>query len=73
MLQQQTFLEKCETWMEFLVETEQKLASEISGSYQLLLEQQRVHEASCNERNVEIMNFILTCGFWTVALRTIIM
>uniref|UniRef100_A0ACB8GBS4 Nesprin-1 n=1 Tax=Sphaerodactylus townsendi TaxID=933632 RepID=A0ACB8GBS4_9SAUR len=44
MLQQQTFLEKCETWMEFLVETEQKLAVEISGSYQLLLEQQRAHE-----------------------------
>ncbi|XP_061480140.1 nesprin-1 isoform X3 [Rhineura floridana] len=44
MLQQQTFLEKCETWMEFLVQTEQKLAAEISGNYQLLLEQQRAHE-----------------------------
>ncbi|XP_077205606.1 nesprin-1 isoform X11 [Paroedura picta] len=44
MLQHQTFLEKCETWMEFLVQTEQKLAVEISGSYQLLLEQQRAHE-----------------------------
>uniref|UniRef100_A0A8C6V408 KASH domain-containing protein n=1 Tax=Naja naja TaxID=35670 RepID=A0A8C6V408_NAJNA len=44
MLQQQTFLEKCETWMEFLVQTEQKLAAEISGNYQILLEQQRAHE-----------------------------
>ncbi|XP_070812770.1 nesprin-1-like, partial [Pituophis catenifer annectens] len=44
LLQQQTFLEKCETWMEFLVQTEQKLAAEISGNYQLLLEQQRAHE-----------------------------
>lgn len=30
--------------MEFLVQTEQKLAAEISGNYQLLLEQQRAHE-----------------------------
>ncbi|XP_022415225.1 nesprin-1 isoform X17 [Delphinapterus leucas] len=44
LLQHQTFLEKCETWMEFLVQTEQKLAVEISGNYQHLLEQQRAHE-----------------------------
>ncbi|KAG8444139.1 hypothetical protein GDO86_009355 [Hymenochirus boettgeri] len=44
LLQHQTFLEKCETWMEFLIETEQKLAVEISGNYQNLLEQQRAHE-----------------------------
>ncbi|GCB70645.1 hypothetical protein scyTo_0005735, partial [Scyliorhinus torazame] len=44
LLQHQTFLEKCETWMEFLVQTEQKLAVEISGNYQNLLEQQRAHE-----------------------------
>ncbi|XP_062912353.1 nesprin-1 isoform X15 [Mobula hypostoma] len=44
LLQHQTFLEKCETWMEFLVHTEQKLAVEISGNYQNLLEQQRAHE-----------------------------
>ncbi|XP_038195664.1 nesprin-1 isoform X2 [Arvicola amphibius] len=44
LLQHQTFLEKCETWMEFLVQTEQKLAAEISGNYQHLLEQQRAHE-----------------------------
>ncbi|XP_044527655.1 nesprin-1 isoform X1 [Gracilinanus agilis] len=44
LLQHQTFLEKCETWMEFLVQTEQKLAVEISGNYQRLLEQQRAHE-----------------------------
>ncbi|XP_052606910.1 nesprin-1 isoform X17 [Peromyscus californicus insignis] len=44
LLQHQTFLEKCETWMEFLVQTEQKLAVEISGNYQQLLEQQRAHE-----------------------------
>ncbi|KAM7172376.1 nesprin-1 isoform 3-T4 [Macrochelys suwanniensis] len=46
LLQHQTFLEKCESWMEFLVQTEQKLAAEISGNYQTLLEQQRAHEAS---------------------------
>ncbi|XP_037675695.1 nesprin-1 isoform X12 [Choloepus didactylus] len=44
LLQHQTFLEKCETWMEFLLQTEQKLAVEISGNYQHLLEQQRAHE-----------------------------
>ncbi|XP_073726049.1 nesprin-1 isoform X5 [Misgurnus anguillicaudatus] len=44
LLQQQTFLEKCETWMEFLVQTEEKLAVEISGNFQSLLEQQRTHE-----------------------------
>ncbi|KAM4866179.1 nesprin-1 isoform 1-T1 [Thomomys bottae] len=44
LLQHQTFLEKCETWMEFLVQTEQKLAVEISGNFQHLLEQQRAHE-----------------------------
>ncbi|XP_075410476.1 nesprin-1-like isoform X2 [Tenrec ecaudatus] len=44
LLQHQTFLEKCETWMEFLVQTEQKLAVEIPGNYQHLLEQQRAHE-----------------------------
>lgn len=32
--------------MEFLVQTEQKLAVEISGNYQHLLEQQRAHEVS---------------------------
>ncbi|XP_045574102.1 nesprin-1 isoform X3 [Salmo salar] len=44
LLQQQTFLEKCETWMEFLVQTEEKLAVGISGNYQSLMEQQRAHE-----------------------------
>uniref|UniRef100_A0A4W5PDW6 Spectrin repeat containing, nuclear envelope 1b n=1 Tax=Hucho hucho TaxID=62062 RepID=A0A4W5PDW6_9TELE len=44
LLQQQTFLEKCETWMEFLVQTEEKLAVGISGNYQSLIEQQRAHE-----------------------------
>ncbi|XP_068533197.1 nesprin-1 isoform X4 [Anas acuta] len=44
LLQKQTFLEKCETWMDLLVQTEQKLAAEISGNYQSLLEQQRAHE-----------------------------
>jgi hypothetical protein len=34
--------------MEFLVQTEQKLAVEISGNYQHLLEQQRAHEVSCD-------------------------
>uniref|UniRef100_A0A8B9PAT5 KASH domain-containing protein n=1 Tax=Apteryx owenii TaxID=8824 RepID=A0A8B9PAT5_APTOW len=44
LLQHQTFLEKCETWMDLLVQTEQKLAAEISGNYRSLLEQQRAHE-----------------------------
>ncbi|XP_073413788.1 nesprin-1 isoform X2 [Dendrobates tinctorius] len=44
LLHHQTFLEKCETWMEFLIQTEQKLAVEIPGNYQSLLEQQRAHE-----------------------------
>ncbi|XP_045579617.1 nesprin-1 isoform X1 [Salmo salar] len=44
LLQQQTFLEKCETWMEFLVQTEEKLAVEISGNYERLTEQQRAHK-----------------------------
>ncbi|CAJ1078482.1 nesprin-1 [Xyrichtys novacula] len=44
LLQQQTFLLKCEAWMDFLSQTEQKLAAEISGNYQSLLEQQRDHE-----------------------------
>ncbi|XP_059374492.1 nesprin-1-like isoform X2 [Carassius carassius] len=44
LLQQQTFLEKCEAWMEFLVQTEEKLTVEISGNFQSLMEQQRAHE-----------------------------
>ncbi|XP_041831658.1 nesprin-1-like [Melanotaenia boesemani] len=44
LLQQQSFLQKCESWMDFLSQTEQKLAAEISGNYQSLLEQQRDHE-----------------------------
>lgn len=47
LLQQQTFLEKCETWMEFLVQTEEKLAVEISGNFQSLMEQHKTHEVSC--------------------------
>lgn len=46
LLQQQTFLEKCETWMEFLVQTEENLAVEISGNFQSLMEQQKAHEVS---------------------------
>ncbi len=45
LLQQQSFLQKCEAWMDFLSQTEQKLAAEISGNYKSLLEQQRDHEA----------------------------
>uniref|UniRef100_A0A3B3YSL6 KASH domain-containing protein n=1 Tax=Poecilia mexicana TaxID=48701 RepID=A0A3B3YSL6_9TELE len=44
LLQQQSFLQKCEAWMDFLSQTEKKLAAEISGNYQSLLEQQRDHE-----------------------------
>lgn len=46
LLQQQTFLEKCETWMEFLVQTEENLAVEISGNYHSLMEQQKAHEVA---------------------------
>ncbi|XP_053736179.1 nesprin-1 isoform X10 [Synchiropus splendidus] len=44
LLQQQTFLQKCEAWNDFLSQTEQKLAAEISGNHESLLEQQRDHE-----------------------------
>ncbi|XP_031731325.1 nesprin-1 isoform X8 [Anarrhichthys ocellatus] len=44
LLQQKSFLQKCELWMEFLSQTEHKLASDISGNYLNLLEQQRDHE-----------------------------
>ncbi|XP_061667964.1 nesprin-1 isoform X8 [Syngnathoides biaculeatus] len=44
LLLHQTFLQKCEAWMDFLSQAEQKLAVEISGNYQSLLEQQREHE-----------------------------
>ncbi|MCJ8743979.1 hypothetical protein PDJAM_G00100910, partial [Pangasius djambal] len=43
-LQRQSFLEKCEMWLSFLTQTEEKLGAEISGNYQSLLEQQREHE-----------------------------
>lgn len=52
-LQQQTFLEKCETWMEFLEQTEEKLTVEISGNFQSLMEQQRAHEVSCELRHTK--------------------
>lgn len=45
-LQQHSFLQKCEAWMDFLSQTEKKLAAEISGNYQSLLDQQRDHEVS---------------------------
>uniref|UniRef100_A0A8C8SFJ9 Spectrin repeat containing nuclear envelope protein 1 n=1 Tax=Pelusios castaneus TaxID=367368 RepID=A0A8C8SFJ9_9SAUR len=64
LLQHQTFLEKCETWMEFLVQTEQKLAAEISGNYQSLLEQQRAHELFQAEMfsRQQILHSIITDG-----------
>ncbi|XP_074043952.1 nesprin-1 isoform X5 [Macrotis lagotis] len=64
LLQHQTFLEKCETWMEFLVQTEQKLAVEISGNYQRLLEQQRAHELFQAEMfsRQQILHSIITDG-----------
>ncbi|XP_016071417.1 PREDICTED: nesprin-1 [Miniopterus natalensis] len=64
LLQHQTFLEKCETWMEFLVQTEQKLAVEISGNYQHLLEQQRAHELFQAEMfsRQQVLHSIITDG-----------
>ncbi|XP_077443053.1 nesprin-1 isoform X2 [Stigmatopora argus] len=44
LLLHQTFLQKCEAWMDFLSQAENKLAADISGNYQSLLEQQREHE-----------------------------
>ncbi|RXN18091.1 nesprin-1 isoform X3 [Labeo rohita] len=61
LLQQQTFLEKCETWMEFLVQTEEKLAVEISGNFQSLMEQQRAHEAEMFSRQ-QILHSIISDG-----------
>ncbi|XP_048456777.1 nesprin-1-like isoform X2 [Rhincodon typus] len=64
LLQHQTFLEKCETWMEFLVQTEQTLAVEISGNYQSLLEQQRAHELFQTEMfsRQQILHSIISDG-----------
>ncbi|XP_072437484.1 nesprin-1-like isoform X15 [Chiloscyllium punctatum] len=64
LLQHQTFLEKCETWMEFLVQTEQTLAVEISGNYQNLLEQQRAHELFQTEMfsRQQILHSIISDG-----------
>lgn len=62
LLQQQTFLEKCETWMEFLVQTEENLAVEISGNYQSLMEQQKAHEVRgpfFNMVSIYIVNYSL--------------
>ncbi|XP_019750512.1 nesprin-1 isoform X11 [Hippocampus comes] len=44
LLLHQTFLQKCEAWMDFLSQAENKLAVEITGNYQSLLEQQKDHE-----------------------------
>lgn len=62
-LQQQSFLQKCETWMEFLTQTEQKLTAEISGNYQSLLEQQRDHEVRGLYKHTHISLLLwLLCG-----------
>lgn len=60
LLQQQTFLEKCEAWMEFLVQTEEKLAVEISGNYQSLLEQQRAHEVRDRAPELALQYYLYT-------------
>ncbi|XP_063958479.1 nesprin-1-like [Lytechinus pictus] len=44
LLQQQNFAQKCKSWMKFLADTEQSLAVDIAGSYDELLEQQKVYE-----------------------------
>ncbi|CAH1803082.1 unnamed protein product, partial [Owenia fusiformis] len=49
LLLQQSFTEKCETWMTFLAETERDLAVDIAGDYNSLLEQQRTHRVFCSE------------------------
>lgn len=59
-LQRQTFLEKCDAWMSFLTQTEEKLAAEISGNYQSLLDQQREHEVLTDERLIGLRIDILT-------------
>ncbi|XP_032356678.1 nesprin-1 isoform X1 [Etheostoma spectabile] len=64
LLQQQTFLEKCETWMEFLVQTEENLTVEISGNYQSLMEQQKAHELFQTEMfsRQQILHSIISDG-----------
>ena len=44
LLQQQNFAQKCKSWMKFLADTEHSLAVDIAGSYDELLEQQKVYE-----------------------------
>eukprot|EP00057_Strongylocentrotus_purpuratus_P017920 XP_011672394.1 PREDICTED: nesprin-1 [Strongylocentrotus purpuratus] len=44
LLQQQNFAQKCKSWMKFLADTEQSLAVDIAGSYDELLDQQKVYE-----------------------------
>ena len=78
LLQQQSFLQKCESWMDFLSQTEQKLGAEISGNYQSLLEQQRDHEVReslCVHAYVVVLIkcsfFIHTCALAAVPGRDV--
>ncbi|XP_033126157.1 nesprin-1-like isoform X2 [Anneissia japonica] len=43
LLQQQSFAQKCDTWMIFLSQTEKNLAVDIAGNYEDLLKQQKVY------------------------------
>ncbi|XP_073712130.1 nesprin-1 isoform X2 [Misgurnus anguillicaudatus] len=63
-LQRQTFLEKCDAWLTFLNQTEDKLGTEISGNYQSLLEQQREHELFQTEMfsRQQILSSIISDG-----------
>lgn len=44
--------------MDFLSQTEQKLAAEISGNYQSLLEQQRDHEVISAALHLKFKHFL---------------
>lgn len=46
LLQQQNFRQKCEAWSTFLTNAEADLAVDIAGSYEGLLEQQKVYDVS---------------------------
>jgi nesprin-1 len=46
LLLQQDFSEKCQAWMSFLEQVENRLAAAVSGTYDGLLDQQKAHEVT---------------------------
>uniref|UniRef100_A0A8C4WWA1 KASH domain-containing protein n=1 Tax=Eptatretus burgeri TaxID=7764 RepID=A0A8C4WWA1_EPTBU len=64
LLQQQSFLEKCQSWLEFLEHTEHTLGKDIFGSEQTLHAQQRCHELFQAEMfsRQQILHSIISSG-----------